>query len=116
MIGPCRPQRLKPNCQQDAFGTAKAVPLSKTSSAGNDRDAGLVCGGDDGGGIEEERLPCFDGEAGGACGLHGVDGGDADHGYVEAHVLIGFGYFDDGEGAAKGGRGWICWSWICRFR
>jgi hypothetical protein len=71
----------------------------------DDRDTGLVCGGDDGGGIEQKGLPCFDGQAGGACGLHGANGGDSDDGYVEAHVLIGFGYFDDGEGAAQGGRG-----------
>jgi hypothetical protein len=25
-----RPQRLKPHCQQNACGTAEAVPLSKT--------------------------------------------------------------------------------------
>jgi hypothetical protein len=26
----CGPQRLKPRCEQDTFGTAEAVPLSKT--------------------------------------------------------------------------------------
>src|ERR1700730_11806775 len=70
----------------------------------DDGDAGLVRGVDDGCGIEEERLPCFDGEAGCACGVHGANGRDTDDGNVEAHVLIGFGYFDDGEGAAQGGR------------
>jgi len=70
---------------------------------GYDGDAGEVCGCDDGGRIEEQRLPCFDGETGGSGGLHGVDGGDADDGDVEAHVLIGFGYFDDGEVAAESG-------------
>ena len=39
--------------------------------------------------------------------LHGFDGGDADDGDVEAHVLVGLGDLDDGEGAAEGGAG--CW-------
>ena len=73
------------------------------SLLGDDGNAGLIGGGDDGGGIEEEGLASFDGEAGSACGVHGADGRDADDGYVEAHVLVGFGYFDDGEGAAQGG-------------
>jgi len=68
-----------------------------------DSDAGLIRGGYDGCGIEEERLACLDGETGCACGVHGADGCEADDGNVEAHVLIGFGYFDDGEGAAQGG-------------
>ena len=53
--------------------------------------------------IEEQGSAGFEGEAGGAGVLHGLDGGDADDGNVEAHVLIGLGDFDDGEGAAEGG-------------
>jgi hypothetical protein len=52
--------------------------------------------------IEEQGSICLEGEAGGTGLLHGVDGGDADDGDVEAHVLVGFGDFDDGEGAAEG--------------
>jgi hypothetical protein len=82
-----------------------ARDVSRSLLVCDDGNAGLIGGSDDGCGIEHEGLPCFDGEAGGACGLHGVDGGDADDGDVEAHVLIGFGYFDDGEVTAEGGCG-----------
>ena len=79
-------------------------------STSKDSNAGLVCGGDDGCGVEEKRLACFDGETGCTCGLHGANGRDTDDGNIEAHVLVGFGDFDDGEGAAKGGWGWVCWA------
>ena len=72
-------------------------------SRGDDGDVGDVGGGEDGCGVEEEGFSCFDGEAGGAGGLHGLDGGEADDGDVEAHVLIGLGDFDDGEVALQGG-------------
>ena len=42
-----------------------------------------------------------------------MNGCDADDRDVEAHVLIGFGYFDDGEGAAEGGGWrWFRWGWL----
>jgi hypothetical protein len=75
------------------------------SLADKDSDAGLVRSRGDGYGIEEESLPCFDTETGCACGLHGADGGNADHGYIEAHVLVGLGYFNHGEGSAEGAGG-----------
>src|SRR3981081_2674182 len=73
-----------------ALYKALTISLLHTSSRGDDGDAGLIGGGDDGCGIEEEGLACFDGEAGCACGLHGADSRDTDDGNVEAHVLIGF--------------------------
>ena len=73
----------------------------------DERDAGLVGGGDDGGGVEEQRTAGIDGEAGGAGAGHGFDGGEADDGDVEAHVLLGLGDLDDGEGAAEGGGGLV---------
>ncbi len=53
--------------------------------------------------VEEEGAAGFDGEAGGSGGAHGLNGGEADDGNVETHVLIGFGDLDDGEVAAEGG-------------
>ena len=68
----------------------------------DDSDAGFIGGGEDCVGIEHEGSASFDGEAGGACGLHGFYCGEADDGYVEAHVLVGFGDLDDGERTAEG--------------
>ncbi len=67
----------------------------------DDGDASGVGGGDDGRRVEEQGPAGLEGEAGCAGARHGLDGGDADDGDVEAHVLIGFGDFDDGEGAAE---------------
>ena len=68
----------------------------------DDGDSGFVCCVEDGFGVEEQGAACFDGEAGGAGGSHGFDGGNADDGDVEAHVLIGLGDLYDGERAAEG--------------
>ena len=43
----------------------------------------------------------FDGEDGGAGGDERLDGAEADGGDVEAHVLLRFGDFDDGEAALR---------------
>lgn len=72
------------------------------SGSGCDGDACGIRGADEGGFVEEEGAVGFDGETGGTRLLHGLDGGKADDGDVEALVLIGFGDFDDGEGAGKG--------------
>jgi len=72
----------------------------------DDADVGLVCGGEDGCGVEHEGFAGLDSEAGCTGCLHGLDGGDADYGDVEAHVLIWLGDLYDGEGAAQGG-GWL---------
>ena len=66
--------------------------------------AGGVGGGDDGGG--DRRGGCVPASMARqvAPAAHGFDGGDADDGDVEAHVLIGLGDLDDGEGAARGWR------------
>jgi hypothetical protein len=69
----------------------------------DDSNSRFICRGKDGLGVEHECSACFDGETRGAGGSHGFDGGDADDGDVEAHVLVGFGDLDYGKGAAEGG-------------
>ena len=53
------------------------------------------------GAVEEKRTAGFDGQAACASADHGFHRGDADYRYVEAHVLVGFGDFDDGEAAGE---------------
>ena len=83
----------------------KRVSRRYLSGLCKDSDAGAVRCGDDSGGVEEQSPASLDGEAGGTGAGHGLNGGEANDGHIESHVLIWLGYLDDGEGAAEGGGG-----------
>ena len=50
--------------------------------------------------VEKQAFPGIDGQAGGAGLGHGLNSLHADHGNIEAHILVGLGYFHDREMAA----------------